>query len=113
MNNKIFLCQTTDINESQSKGFRLPHVRRDPAMFIVRYDHQFYAYENTCPHTTAPLNWQPHQFMDLDNEYIQCAVHGALFQIQDGLCIRGPCAQQSLTAIKLVIENSNIYVRNV
>ena len=112
MNDKIFLCNTSELEENQSKGFALPDHTRDPAIFVVRHDNQFYAYENTCPHTTAPLNWQPDQFMDMDNEYIQCSVHGALFQIQDGLCIRGPCVQQSLKAANLVIENSKIYLQD-
>jgi len=30
---------------------------------------------------------------------IQCATHGALFLIESGECIAGPCAGQSLTAL--------------
>ena len=110
MNHKIFLCETFELQEKESKGFNLPNYRKEPAIFVVRNDNQFYAYENSCPHTSAPLNWQPNQFMDMDNDYIQCSVHGALFQIQDGLCIRGPCVQQSLTEVKLIIEDSNVYL---
>jgi len=112
MTGKLFLCDTAELAENQSKGFNLPDHTRDPALFVIRHDNQFYAYANTCPHTGAPLNWLAEQFMDMDNEYLQCSVHGALFRIQDGHCLRGPCVNQSLRKINLVIENSKIYMQS-
>jgi nitrite reductase/ring-hydroxylating ferredoxin subunit len=45
-----------------------------------------------CPHLGIPLNWAPERFLDLDGTLIQCSSHGALFQIDSGECIAGPCA---------------------
>lgn len=78
--------------------------------FVVRLSaNEYYAYENHCPHTGVPLNWQPDQFYDLDYHYLQCGMHGALFQVYDGLCVRGPCLGQSLTALKIVVEEGTVY----
>ena len=66
--------------------------------FLVRHGGRVLAYVDSCPHTGAPLNWEPDRFLDIDQRYIQCATHGALFRIDDGLCVQGPCAGQSLAA---------------
>lgn len=79
-------------------------------LFVINDNGQFHAYKNQCPHTGVNLNWQPNQFMDIDNKYIQCSTHGALFRIHDGYCVRGPCAGASLAALPLKIEQGNILV---
>ena len=38
-------------------------------------------------------------FLDSSASLIQCATHGALFLIESGECIAGPCAGQSLKAL--------------
>ena len=58
------------------------------------------AYLNSCPHRGIPLNWQPDMFLDEDSELIHCSSHGARFRVGDGFCVSGPCAGQSLTALK-------------
>ncbi len=68
------------------------------ALFLVRSGDRVRAYHNCCPHTGAPLEWRPHQFLDFEGRFIQCALHGALFTPEDGRCVRGPCAGDALTA---------------
>ncbi|MEM7304152.1 MAG: Rieske (2Fe-2S) protein, partial [Pseudomonadota bacterium] len=60
-------------------------------------------------HNSAALDWAPDQFLDYDNEYIQCANHGALFELHNGYCIYGPCSGQSLQPIKIEIKNDLIF----
>jgi len=76
-------------------------VRRGAAVF---------AYHNRCPHTGVNLDWQPNQFLDLSNRYIQCATHGALFRLEDGFCLRGPCVGQYLQALRVVIEGEQVFI---
>ncbi|WP_148053418.1 Rieske 2Fe-2S domain-containing protein, partial [Pseudomonas fluorescens] len=52
-----------------------------------------------CPHRGVGLEWHHDQFLDPSNSLIQCATHGALFLIEDGECVAGPCVGQALTAI--------------
>ena len=90
-----FLCAPNELTEGQSRGFELAELK----LLVVRREGQVYAYQNRCPHRGIPLEWQPDQFLDHSNSLIQCATHGALFLIEDGECVSGPCAGQTLTAI--------------
>lgn len=90
-----FLCANDDLPDACSRGFELDGVK----LFAVRRNQQVYVYANRCPHRGVALEWQPDQFLDQSASLIQCATHGALFLIEDGECVAGPCAGQSLTAI--------------
>ncbi|WP_408005462.1 Rieske (2Fe-2S) protein [Pseudomonas huanghezhanensis] len=68
-------------------------------MLVVRRAGQVYAYQNRCPHRGVPLEWLPDQFLDTSASLIRCATHGALFLIEDGQCIAGPCEGKSLTPV--------------
>ncbi len=74
------------------------------AIFVVRHGGRVVAYENSCPHTGSPLDWRPGGFFDVAKEHILCATHGALFRIEDGYCLAGPCAGQSLKPVAITIE---------
>lgn len=89
------LCHSDDIAEGQSKGFEVD----GQALLAVRKQGRVYVYRNECPHLGIPLEWLPDQFLDSDGCLIQCAMHGALFLIEDGQCIAGPCQGQALQAI--------------
>ncbi|MEQ8289497.1 MAG: Rieske 2Fe-2S domain-containing protein [Gammaproteobacteria bacterium] len=78
--------------------------------FLVYHQAQVYSYINRCPHTGVNLNWQPHQFLDISEQLIQCATHGALFRIDNGLCIRGPCLGASLVPVRHEIVGHKIYL---
>jgi len=106
--NKIELCKTEDIPNGACKGFSTDLDANTQDIFIVNRDNKFYGYKNSCPHTGVNLNWQPDVFMDFDDFYIQCAVHGARFEVESGLCVWGPCNGLYLEEIKLEINNSKI-----
>jgi nitrite reductase/ring-hydroxylating ferredoxin subunit len=71
----------------------------------VRRGELVVAYKNSCPHTGVNLEWQTDQFLDMTQSYIQCATHGALFRIDDGYCLRGPCAGDWLDSLQVVLED--------
>jgi len=64
-----------------------------------------------CPHRGVPLEWQPDQFLDPSASLIQCATHGALFLIESGECVAGPCAGQFLTALDSREDEQGIWVQ--
>ena len=64
-----------------------------------------FGYLNRCPHTGAPLDWTPGQFLDQSGELIQCAMHGALFLIGTGECVRGPCVGTSLDPVPVALKD--------
>lgn len=106
----IKLCQSDDIVDPGSKEFNVKLGRKSLALFVVHKNGSFYAYENSCPHTSASLNWQEDQFLDPDHNLIQCSVHDALFEIDSGYCISGPCSGQTLTELELSIKDNEIFL---
>ena len=71
--------------------------------FFVRAENgDLFAYKNSCPHTGAPLNWTPDQFLTSSGRYIQCSIHGAMFKLESGECFAGPCSGKFLQMIKVV-----------
>ena len=106
----ISLCQTNEINDPGSKGIEIEHNGVSVSLFVIHKDGMFHAYINRCPHTGVNLDWQEHQFLDLDMSYIQCATHDALFEISSGECISGPCVGDALTPIELQISENALFV---
>ncbi len=104
----IPLCQTDEISDPGARSFEINQGRRTVSLFVVHKDGDFNAYINSCPHTGANLEWQENQFLDMDNSFIQCSTHDALFEIDTGMCIAGPCVGEGLQPVDLVIENGQI-----
>ena len=102
------LCKTSDIDDPGSKSSELKIKRKTQSIFVVHKDAQFFAYFNKCPHTGANLEWQQDQFLDMDKALIQCATHDALFIIDSGECIAGPCTGDRLQAIPISVENGEL-----
>ncbi|MHB8474346.1 MAG: Rieske (2Fe-2S) protein [Gammaproteobacteria bacterium] len=85
------LCRAEELAKQETRGFAAVGVPpRD--VFVVLRGESVHAYINSCPHTGAPLDWLPNLFLSADGQLIQCALHGALFRIEDGVCVAGPCA---------------------
>ena len=104
------IASVDEISDPGSKGLNIDLDDKKLELFIVKKDSQISIYENSCPHTLGPLDWMPDQFLDLDNKYIQCANHGALFEINSGLCIYGPCKNQNLKRLPFEIKDNQIYL---
>ncbi len=104
----IPLCQTQDISDPGSKSFEIEQGRKTVSVFVVHMNGAFHGYINSCPHTGVNLDWQQDQFLDMDNMYIQCSTHDALFEIDTGACIAGPCVGDTLQPVDLVIEQGLI-----
>lgn len=102
----LTLCRSDELHDSQSLGFDQDGL----SLFVVRYQGKVYAYRNHCPHLGINLEWQPDQFLDSDGCLIQCAMHGALFLIESGHCISGPCTGQSLKPLACREEDGHILV---
>jgi nitrite reductase/ring-hydroxylating ferredoxin subunit len=101
------LCAQDDIAPGTSRGFALG----ESSCFVVKnLDGEIYIYVNSCPHLGVELEWVADQFLDSEGQLIQCSTHGALFTIESGECVTGPCLGQSLRAIPFSIERGNIMI---
>jgi nitrite reductase/ring-hydroxylating ferredoxin subunit len=103
---KIALCQLDQIEEGSAKGFEID----DKPIFAVHKDGEYFVYQNKCPHLQIELEWMPDQYLDKDGALIHCSTHGALFLIDSGECISGPCLGEKLTVIEHTIENNVLMV---
>lgn len=100
------LCHRDAVPEDGAKGFTLG----EHSLFAVKRDGGLYVYRNSCPHLGIELNWTEDQFLDLDGALIQCATHGALFAIDTGECLAGPCRGAYLQAVPFTLADGWIDV---
>lgn len=107
---KTKLIGYDELPDPSSKGFRITIGSNEISLFLIRKNNDIFIYENSCPHTLGPLDWYPDTFLNEDTTYIMCANHGALFQIEDGLCVYGPCKKQKLRELAYIIDNGDIYL---
>lgn len=103
------LCRVDEVPEDDARGFGFG----EHALVVVRYDGQLHVYVNWCPHLGVELNFQPDEFFDLDRRFLQCANHGALFAIDSGLCVLGPCKGNSLKKVEFAVENGEVRILSV
>ena len=101
-----FLCSSDQLGEGRSRGFNVD----DSAVFAVRRAGRVYLYRNRCPHRGIPLNWEPDQFLDSSASLITCGRHGALFLIESGECVAGPCAGEHLSALDCLEDSQGIWL---
>ena len=107
----ISLCSINDITDPGSKSFQIDDKGKSLNIFVIHKDSEFHAFINQCPHTGINLEWQQDQFLDHEGAFIQCANHGALFEIDTGYCIHGPYAGDHLTPISLHIVNNRVLLQ--
>ena len=108
------LCALDDLTPGHSKGFRVEGEETPVLVFLVRPNDaradEVYGYVNQCAHRSMPLDWVEGEFLDTERKNIVCATHGAVFRIEDGVCIDGPCPGKSLQAVSLEVRDGHVYV---
>lgn len=100
-----------DLPDGAAREFRVGDGDWPLRGFVVHWQGQVYAYENTCPHAGHPLNLDPDRFFGPDGATLICRSHGAMFEPTSGLCLAGPCAGASLRAWPCAVEAGEIRVR--
>ena len=102
------LCSLNELDSPGARGFELGEL----AILVVRQEDSVSAFINECPHRGIRLEWQPDQFLDSEKQYIQCSTHGALFTLDSGHCIVGPCSGKSLRSLECFIEDGKVWVNH-
>ncbi len=65
--------------------------------FVVRRGEAVFGYVDRCPHQGLPLAQQLDQYLTPDGGLIACSWHGAVFSVEEGVCVGGPCVGARLT----------------
>ena len=79
----------------------------DLKIIVTNYKKKIYAYLNSCPHDTRPLCKDP-EYLWTKKKQLQCMHHQALFNPQDGRCIKGPCEGDYLLKISTIQKNGEL-----
>lgn len=79
--------------------------------FVVRQGDKVFAYQNLCAHVGHPLNWSPDSFLTKNKDAIICASHGAMYDIQSGECVAGPCRGKHLSRVDVDVRDGVVYVK--
>lgn len=102
-----FLCPSHGLPEGQSRPFEVEGV----LLLGVRRQGSVYLYRNRCPHRGIALNGPQERFLDDSNSLIHCSHHGALFLIETGECVSGPCEGEALQALDCLEDSQGIWLK--
>lgn len=110
-NAEITVCQFSELADPGSKEFQIGTGDWPLRGFVVRKGNAVYAYQNHCMHVGHPLNWRPDDFLTGDGSQIICASHGALYDIESGICTAGPCPGKLLRSMPVEIRSGRVVVK--
>ncbi|MDE1172188.1 MAG: Rieske (2Fe-2S) protein [Parvibaculaceae bacterium] len=96
------------LDDPGAKGLELADGR---PIFLVRRGDAVHAYLNRCPHARQRLDSWPDRFLTMAEDHILCGAHAALFRIEDGFCLSGPCAGKSLTSVPVEVSEGWVRLR--
>ena len=104
------IAAVEDIDDGGARGAVLELDDGPRPVILTRLGDAVCVFLNSCPHTGVRLDWKPEQFLDITESLLQCATHGALFELDSGYCVAGPCAGQHLVRIAVDVRDGAIYV---
>lgn len=103
------LFAVDDVADGESARFTVTLDGRPTQVMAIRRGDAVHVYVNSCPHIGAPLDMRAGRFLNAEKSHILCANHGALFRIEDGACVHGPCAGESLQAVAVAVRHGRVY----
>ncbi|WP_426043638.1 Rieske (2Fe-2S) protein [Caulobacter sp. DWR3-1-2] len=102
------LCLLDEIASPGARGFRFCEGDAVFAGFVVRRGEAVVGYVDSCPHAGWPLAGPSGRFLTRDNDLILCGGHAALFRIDDGAMVAGPCQNVALTPWPVDVQDGQI-----
>jgi nitrite reductase/ring-hydroxylating ferredoxin subunit len=106
------ICALNDLSELDARAFSLGSGDWPLRGFVVRKGDEVFAYLNRCPHAGHPLNWTSNEFLTQDKSLLMCRSHGALFAINSGVCVAGPCTGRELRPIPVIVDDGMVMLRD-
>jgi len=81
------------------------------SLVLIRYEEEVRCYLNNCPHQDVPLDEAYKVDVNPFDKTMKCSVHDAYFNIEDGLCVDGPCWDESLEAVTVEMDgDGNVFL---
>lgn len=104
----LALCGLEDIPDGSARGFAVEGPGFAQRIVVARRGACIYAYVNSCPHALSRLDYTQGKFMDEANRHLHCDIHGALFRVEDGVCVSGPCLGETLPPARVVLIDGRV-----
>ena len=76
--------------------------------FVVRRGEAVFGYVDRCPHQGLPLAQQLDRYLTPDGGLIACSWHGAVFTVEEGTCVGGPCLGARLAPWPVTMRDGRI-----
>jgi len=103
------IANTKQLNTARTLVVRSKN--HNQSIILIKHQDTVKAYKNNCPHQNIPLDEAYKIDVNPFQKTIKCSVHDAFFNIEDGLCIEGPCRNESLATVEITIdEQGDIYL---
>ena len=113
------VCDATSIEQGDAKAFSLSRFneagesRPFPIVVVRTQGNEYFGYVNVCPHSGTWLNIGDGKFFSRDRAFLRCGRHGALFEIDTGICIEGECRGKSLEPVAIAVVDGDICICGV
>jgi len=101
------LCALAEIADPGARAFSFRRGEALFAGFVVRQGERALGYVDSCPHAGWPLAMGD-RYLTREKDLILCSGHGALFRIEDGECVAGPCFGARLEPWPVRVENGAV-----
>jgi nitrite reductase/ring-hydroxylating ferredoxin subunit len=103
------LCRLDEIPDGDVTAIEGVAALDGESVIVERRGDAVRAWLNVCPHAGRRLDYAPGRFL-LKDELLICAVHGASFNRQDGVCVAGPCRGEHLRALPVRVDGGEVWL---
>ena len=113
MRARVRACARADLAVGRVLPCALPpgsDRRPREALLLLGSDGEPRAYLNRCRHLPIPIDSGSRQFLTKDGKHLLCGTHGALYQLDDGMCVAGPCLHLTLERLPIEIDQGELFV---
>lgn len=110
MPQRIVVADAASLGDRQTAKFTFMDGVDRKEGFVIARAGRLFAYRNECRHIPMTMDWVENRFLSRNRRFIQCATHGARYEIETGLCVDGPPAGETLRSLKVSIEGNDAIV---
>lgn len=103
----VELCPLADLTEA-GKEVIFESLGKRYYLMLFRHADAVLGYHNVCPHQGRNLNYAPDRFLFDPQGRLVCPHHGAVFEVESGMCVQGPCLGAGLRKFDLRIEADQV-----
>jgi nitrite reductase/ring-hydroxylating ferredoxin subunit len=110
---RVLACPRAQLEPGEVVPVALPRgADRRPreALVLLGSDGEPRCYLNLCRHLPIPIDLGSRRYLTQNKQHLLCGTHGALYRLDDGVCVTGPCLSLALQSIPLIEEQGLLYV---